>query len=118
MLKPARIPLQMGALTITNSRWRISCADGPQSTSGFVLSEGRLVAESAKLRELWSWYITLLKRRSRSWRALIPTVSRSLARRPVDCISEMLPAAGSGRTPSMGAFTFTERSVFDPRVHM
>ena len=50
----AMLDTNSGALNITNSRCRTSCADGPQSASGLVLSDGRLVAESAWLRELWS----------------------------------------------------------------
>jgi hypothetical protein len=45
-------------------------------------------------------------------------VNRSEARSPLDWISVMLPADGSGRMPLTGALTLTDRSVLLPRVHM
>src|SRR5512145_2630212 len=42
-----RIPRPSGVLAMKNTRWRMSMADGPQSASGLVLSEGRDTGESA-----------------------------------------------------------------------
>src|SRR6478735_12735802 len=47
MFKPSRTPLLSGVLKLMNSRCRTSCADGPQSASGLLLSAGNAVGESA-----------------------------------------------------------------------
>src|SRR6185503_13919772 len=44
---PIRTPLASGVLKLKKMRWRTSCADGPQSESGFVLSDGSAVGKSA-----------------------------------------------------------------------
>ena len=41
-----------GVLNMKNTRCRMSIADGPQSASGLLLSDGSASGESAKLRVL------------------------------------------------------------------
>ena len=52
--RPIRTPRPIGVLKLTKRRWRTSLAAGPQSKSGFVLSDGNIDGESAKLRALAS----------------------------------------------------------------
>src|SRR6187402_2812549 len=48
--RPRRTPLPSGVLKLRKMRCRTSCAEGPQSASGFKLFDGSAVALSAKLR--------------------------------------------------------------------